>query len=195
MRRVISVLVVVGLALAVVLLWANRGGDPTPGTDAQATSTTSQPTTTTVPAETTTPADTTTSSPTEVEVVETVEQAEAILATHYFIWFDGIYREDLDRIRQIVILDSQVEAAEAQFGQMEFTAQPKVDAIQFLGTELLRSDSECLAIWSEISAGFRPGSSSGVVIFRWVDSQWKFLSSWQSPDDLWEEDCESSLES
>ena len=196
MRRVISVLVVVGLALAVVLLWANRGGDTTPGTDAQATSTTSQPTTTTLPAETTTLADTTTSSPTEVEVVETVEQAEAILRELWFGWFEGIFNEDEDRIREVVVLEETVEQAVANFGSLEFSAEPSVDGIELENSELLNADSECLALWVLLDvSSFRPDAtgSPGVNVLRRVDGNWRILSVWPNRGDLWHEDCDSEL--
>ena len=195
MRRVISVLVVVGLALAVVLLWANRGGETTPGTDAQATSTTSQPTTTTLPAETTTLADTTTSSPTEIEVVETVEQAEAILRELWFGWFEGIYNEDEDRIREVVVLEETVEQAVANFGNADFSRAPNPADISFTGTEILRADEQCLAVWTVLNVeGFvESRNSDGVEILRWTTDGWKSLTTWQNKDDLWEADCDSTL--
>ena len=194
MRRVISVLVVVGLALAVVLLWANRGGDTTPGTDAQASSTTSQPTTTTLPAETTTLADTATSSPTEVEVVETVEQAEAILRELWFGWFEGIYNEDEDRIREVVATEQMLDAGINAFGS-EFVSAPTPEGI-ILQTEILRSDAMCLVTWGLIDVSDFRGPSSvseSVQVLRVVDGSWRFAFSWRFRDDRWEADCESEL--
>jgi hypothetical protein len=195
MRRVISVLVVVGLALAVVLLWANRGGDPTPGTEAQATTTTRPPPTSTLPADTTTLAETTTTSPTEIEVVETVEQAEAILRELWFGWFEGIYNEDEDRIREVVVLEETVDTAQEAFGD-EFSANPRSEDISFAGTEVLRSDEECLAVLTEMKlTNFREGSSQSVHVLRSTTDGWKRLSLWQFEEDMWEQDCDSQLPS
>ena len=193
MRRVISVLVVVGLALAVVLLWANRGGETTPGTDAQATSTTSQPTTTILPAETTTLADTTTSSPTEVEVVETVEQAEAILRELWFGWFEGIYNEDEDRIREVVATEHQLQLAIEQFDSMSFEAEPSIDDFSYSDTEILLATDSCTVVWTTGTfSGFVEAETADVHVLRWDDG-WKFFGLWRSPDDLWEDDCSARL--
>ena len=195
MRRVISVLVVVGLALAVVLLWANRGGDSSPGTQAQATTTTLPATTTTLPPETTTLAATTTTSPTEVEIVETVEQAEAILRELWFGWFEGIYNEDEDRIREVVATEQMLAAGINAFGALEFTSSPVASQIEFLEKELLLSTPTCLAIWSTTTTSFldQVEPRSGVDIIRDVGGAWRFASSWRFRDDLWETDCESEL--
>jgi hypothetical protein len=194
MRRAISVLVVVGLALAVVLLWANRGGDPTPGTEAQATTTTSSPATTTLPADPTTLAPTTTSSPTEIEVVETVEQAEAILSELWFGWFEGIYNEDEDRIREVVGNPNLVAEAADQFGVMEFVSPPTRDGLSFQDTEILLAVEECIAIWSVVDAQPIIGAQNdGVHVFVRSDGRWLFISQWATRNDLWEEDCHSQL--
>ena len=195
MRRLISVLVVVGLALAVVLLWANRGGDSSPGTQAQATTTTLPPASTTLPPDTTTLATTTTSSPTDVEIVETVEQAEAILRELWFGWFEGIYNEDEDRIREVVVLEETVATAREAFGE-EFLSEPHLEDITFSGSELLRADAECLAVLTEMRlTNFRDGSSQSVHVVRSVGGEWRRLSLWQFEEDMWEQDCDSQLSS
>ncbi len=194
MRRAISVLVVVGLALAVVLLWANRGGDSSPGTQAQATTTTLPTTTTTLPPDTTTLAATTTTSPTEIEIVETVEQAEAILRELWFGWFEGIYNEDEDRIREVVATEQMLAAGINAFGT-EFVAAPTPDGID-LQIEILRSDAMCLVTWGEIDVSEFRGPSSvaeSVQVLRRIDNTWKFAFSWRFREDLWEADCESEL--
>jgi hypothetical protein len=192
MRRVIAALVVVGLAIAVVVLWPRSDDVNTAGevTTTTSTSTTAPDSTTTT---STTVATTSTTSVLDDHVVETVEEAEAIIASHYYRWFRGIYEEDASLIRSTVILDEQVDAAIAQFGQMEFTSEPHPEGFSFAETEILESNAHCLAVWTIVSASFRAGSSEGVLVFRTVNSEWKFLSSWQSTADLWEADCESSL--
>lgn len=190
MRRVLAALIVVGLVIGVIVFWPRSDPDDPSGTIAGASTTT----TATVARTTTTPSSTSTSSTTgDGHVVETVAEAEAITAGHYFRWFRGIYDQDEALIRATVILDSQVEAAVNQFGRMEFAAEPSQDSFTFSDTEILRADDECLALWTRIKADFRPGDSIGVTVFRRVGDEWKFLSSWQSRDDLWEADCEASL--
>jgi hypothetical protein len=187
MRRLIAALIVAGLAIGVFLLWPRAEPDDPPDTLAtpSTTSSTSDLTTTT-DAGTTTSIDGT-------QVVETVEEAEAILREHYYKWFLGIYRQDRSLIESTVILDSQVEAAANQFGVMDFSEEPTTESFQISETEILESTEECLVVFASITASFRPGSTEGVVVFRDVDSDWKLLSSWQSPDDLWEQDCSSTL--
>lgn len=193
MRRVIVALIAVALAVAVFVLWPRSDGENP--SDPQAGPTT---TTTTLSATTTTAAvSTTTSWPTstvtDVQVVETVEEAEAILRDLWFGWFEGIYNQDEARIREVVILEETVETARASFGT-EFERAPEPTDINFSETEILRADGECLAVSTDlILTGFRTGRSSGVEVIRWTTDGWKSLSTWSDPNDLWEADCESSL--
>jgi hypothetical protein len=192
MRIAILVLAIVGLGAAIWLLWPDSPADEAPGTEAVASSTTTS-TTQEPPTTTTVAPPTSTTSLQETHVVESVEEAEAILLRHYSRWFSGIYEEDESLIRSTVILESQVQAAVDQFGIMDFENPPDAEGVTVSGIEILRSDRACLAVWAEISASFREGASEGVLIFRHVDGEWKFLSSWQLRDDLWEPDCESQL--
>jgi hypothetical protein len=193
MRRAISVLVVVGLTLAVVLLWANRGGDSSPGTQAQASTTTLPPATTSLPPDTTTLATTTTTSPTEIEIVETVEQAEAILRELWFGWFEGIYNEDEDRIREVVATEHQFQLGVDQFGSMSFETAPASKDITYSDTEVLLATDSCTVIWTTGTfSGFADAKTSDVHVLRWNDG-WKFFGLWGSPDDLWEADCSAQL--
>jgi hypothetical protein len=194
MRRAISVLVVVGLALAVVLLWANRGGDSSPGTQAQASTTTLPPATTSLPPDTTTLATTTTTSPTEIEIVETVEQAEAILRELWFGWFEGIYNEDEDRIREVVANPQLVSEAVDQFGTMDFLSRPTPSGLTFQNTEILLAREDCVVVWSVVNAQPIVGAQNdGVHVFVRSDGEWLFISQWATRNDLWEEDCQSQL--
>ncbi|MGH8950519.1 MAG: hypothetical protein ACRDX9_03750, partial [Acidimicrobiia bacterium] len=94
-RRLIAGLIVVGLAVGIWALWPRGESDPTPTTlpIAVETTTTTQVTTTTSAATTTTDGS---------HVVTTVEEAEAILRDLWFGWFEGIYNQDEDRIREVV---------------------------------------------------------------------------------------------
>ena len=113
MRRVIAALVVVGLAIAVLLLWPRSDPDDPDDTLAAPSSTTS--TTTPSSTVTTEPGSTSTTSDGS-HVVETVEEAEAILRELWFGWFEGIYNQDEDRIREVVVLEQTVDTARQAFG-------------------------------------------------------------------------------
>jgi hypothetical protein len=185
MRTVVAGLVALGLAIAVFLVWPRGSDDEEPETVSATTTTT-----TTEAVGTTSTMVTTTE---DSHVVETVAEAEEILRQHYFAWFEGIYTGNEDLIRSVVILDDQVDAAVSQFGIMEFLSPPTRAGLTFSGTELLHADTDCIAVWTEVSSTFRPGSSESVVVYRRVAGRWKFLSSWSHRDDLWESDCESQL--
>jgi hypothetical protein len=191
MRRVIAALVVVGLAVAVIVFWPRDDSDDPPDTGAVGSTITIPPATTTTSAG----SDTTTTSPLQIREVETVEQAEAILRELWFGWFEGIYNQDEDRIREVVVLEETVETARESFGS-EFPSSPSPDDISFSETEILRADSECLAVWTVMSlTSFRDGSSAGLHVIRNVNEEWRRLNLWDTKEDIWEPDCESRLPS
>jgi hypothetical protein len=188
MRTVVAGLVVIGLAIALFLVWP-RGSDEERSETVSETSTT----TTSEPVSTTSTAVTTT---TGSHVVRTVEEAEEILRDLWFGWFEGIYNQDEDRIREVVANPDQIEAAVTQFGVMSFTAIPSPELLAFSDTEILQSDETCLAIWSVVDATQLVGaSSSGVFTFLAESGSWYFISSWAFKEDLWQEDCQSQLRS
>jgi hypothetical protein len=126
--------------------------------------------------------------------VETVEEAEEILRELWFGWFEGIYNQDEDRIREVVATEESVEEALAQFGKVEFFRAPGANDIRFDSTELLRTDQDCLAVWTTMTlVGFREGDSENVHILRWHGERWRSLSVWRHREDLWEADCDSLL--
>ena len=195
-RRLIAGLVVIGLAVGVWLLW--------PEEEASMSTTTAVASPTTVPATPTssappvvTPDPSTTSTTEGNHVVETTEEAEAILRELWFGWFEGIYNQDEDRIREVVATEEQVRAAVDQFGSMEFSTAPQVDLIDVSEAELLRRDEECIALWAHLDiSAFRPGAtgSEGVYVLRHVDNRWLLLSVWPNRGDLWDQDCDVLLE-
>jgi hypothetical protein len=187
-RWTVAGLIVVGLLVGIWLVWPQDGSAVTtvPGA---AETTTTQVTTTTTAASTTTTLD-----PLQVRDVETVEQAEAILRELWFGWFEGIYNQDEDRIREVVATEEQVEEARDAFGEMEFNEPPSREGFSFSNTEIFRSDEACLAVWSEVSADFREGSSEGVHLLRKGPEGWLMFSYWRLREDLWEDDCEATLD-
>lgn len=192
MRTVIGVLIAVGLGVGVWLLWP-RSEEGAPATTAVATATTS---TSTVDVSTTsTTATRTSSTVAESHVVETTEQAEEILRELWFGWFEGIYNQDEDRIREVVATPHQFDLAVAQFDQMTFRRAPQPTHLNYDNTEILLATEQCTVVLTTASlSGFTQASSEDVHVLRW-DEKWRFFSLWAFRDDLWEADCEASLDS
>jgi hypothetical protein len=189
--RWITGLIVVGLAVGVWALWPrdDPGATTTTVANTSSTSPTSNPTTTT---EVTTTSSGAVGDP---DIIETVEEAEEVLRGFWFGWFEGIYNQDEDRIKEVVASQSQLDAAVSQFGVMEFQSPPTPEGITLTETEILRADRQCTAIWSTASFAFRgEGSTSGVEVYRLTSGGWKFVNSWSNRNDLWEPDCEAQLE-
>ena len=190
MRRIVGVLIAIALGIGVFALWPRSSDDPPANTEAAGTSTTT--TVTTVSPSTTSTVGTTTTNAEASHVVETVEEAEVILRELWFGWFEGIYNQDEERIREVVGNPDQVEAATAQFGVMAFESQPTRDAIAIREIEILHSDSACLAVWANVDASqIVDASNDGVHVFIYSEDHWMFISQWAFREDLWEEDCDA----
>jgi hypothetical protein len=191
MRRVVTVLFVVGLAIGVVLLWPRSEPEEPSDTLAEAT------TTSTSVSGTTSTSDvppTSSSSGEEGHVVGTVEEAEEILREMWFGWFEGIYNQDEDRIREVVASEQMLNAAQNAFGSA-FLAMPTRDGV-VLDLEILRSEESCLVTWGELEVtSFRGpvATTENVQVLRKVDGEWRFFSSWINKGDRWEADCEAEL--
>lgn len=187
--RLMAGLVVVGLAIGVWALWPRGEPDQSPTTTVSAVGTTS-----------TTVAHRTTSSATSSEshVVTTVEEAEGILRQLWLGWFEGIYNQDEERIKEVVGSQTALDSARTAFGSLGFVAVPTVAGVIFEEIEVLSSSEDCLVIWSRSDALFlenlEGGLRDGVDVLRWSVDTWVMISSWQYKDDLWEADCESVLE-
>lgn len=197
LRRVIAGLVVVGLAIGVWLIWPGSdapGPTSTTAAAAGSTSSTTAPTAAPSAPPPVTP-DASTTTTVEGHGVDTVEEAEVILRELWFGWFEGIYNQDEDRIREVVATEEYLEAGTTAFETLEFTEGPARDQIVFMGVEILRTDAECLALWSESNASFltEGPNRTGVDIMRWVAGKWLLASSWVDRNDLWEADCEALL--
>jgi hypothetical protein len=184
-------LIVAGLAVGVWVLWPDDDPDPSPTTTPAAVETT-----TTVPESTTSTTAPATTSSAPSHVVATVEEAEEILRSLWFGWFEGIYNQDEARIREVVGTQAALDNARSQFGEMEFTREPRPDDLATSESEILRSSEDCLAIWTTLTlSGFRNGESSGVQVLRWTGNRWVSVSVWEFRNDLWEQDCQGELES
>jgi len=138
----------------------------------------------------------TTETASESHVVETVEEAEEILRELWFGWFEGIYNQDEDRIREVVATEELLDAGVNAFGAA-FTSEPFEGGVVLTGTEILRSDENCLATWGTVDiTAFRgqDALSENVIVLRFAGDRWQMLSTWIHATDLWEADCESVLQ-
>lgn len=199
MRTLIGVLIAAALLLGVLIFWFLPADDGTPSTEAGATSTTTVPTTepSTSVTTTTTPPSTTTSTPADdSHVVESVEEAEEILRELWFGWFEGIYNQDEDRIREVVATDSFLNAGVEAFDNLSFSSSPTVQGIDFIELEILMSTPTCLVVWSTTQVGYLTVDDprSGVEVLREVEEGWRFMSAWKFREDLWEGDCDAQLQ-
>ncbi|HET9261339.1 MAG TPA: hypothetical protein VFP42_14565 [Acidimicrobiia bacterium] len=189
MRRMFVVLIAMALAIGVFVFWPRSDGDDPPVTIAEATTTTTQARTTTTSA----PPSTTTSDD-GTHVVETEAEAEEILRELWFGWFEGIYNQDENRIREVVATQQMLDAAKSAFGG-SFSSAPTRNGID-LDLEILRSDSDCLVVYGTLDVGAFRGpdaESTTVQVLRNVDESWRFATSWIHPEDLWEADCDADL--
>ncbi|MET0565378.1 MAG: hypothetical protein ABW021_02925 [Acidimicrobiia bacterium] len=193
-RPLVAGLILVGLAVGIWALWPRETSDPPPTTVPSAV----EPTTTTLAptATSTTTTLPTTSTTADTHVVATVAEAEEILQTLWFGWFEGIYNQDEDRIREVVGTQAMLDAAREAFGA-PFTADPSLEGVRVDQTDILKSDGACLVVWMgiDVSAFRGEGSQSQmVVVVRRADEMWKLASTWTHKDDLWDADCESELQ-
>ena len=192
MRKVIPALVILGLALGAWLLWP-RDADVLTTTVPEAGATSS--TTSTQATSTTSTDDPTTSTDGDSHVVETVAEAEEILRQLWFGWFEGIYNEDVERIREVVGTDAFLDAGLAAMGTIAFIEPPTKDGLTFSEIEILTSNADCLVVWTVTTPGFLNTSEprSGVEVLRWVEDGWRFASAWKLREDLWQADCDAEL--
>ena len=192
-QRLIAVLIVVGLGVGVWLLWPRDDSDTssttTPVAAVSTTTGTAEPTTSLEPDEPTTSVD-------DTPVVETVEEAEAILRELWFGWFEGIYHQDEARIREVVASQQMLDAARGAFGA-EFEAAPTRNGVVVGDVEILSTSTTCLVVWMALDVtAFRGAgaTSENVLVLRRKSNNWLMLSSWLNRGDLWEADCDASLE-
>ena len=192
-KRLLAGLIVVALAVGVWVLWPRQDSDAAPTTSAVAVDTTLGSTTATVITTTTSLPPTSTSGS---HVVETVEEAEEILRELWFGWFEGIYNQDQDRIREVVASQAFLDAGLSAFQTLEFLSEPTRTGIHFEDVELLDKSTQCTAVWVSASVDFLGDTTvnQSVDVLRWTGQEWSLFSTWRHRDDLWETDCEALLE-
>jgi hypothetical protein len=186
--RVIAGLVVVGLAIGVWVLWPRDEPNPSPTTTihAVASSTSTKVATRT-----------TGSSIVESHVVTTVEEAEEILRQLWFGWFEGIYNQDEDRIKEVVATQALLDDAIAAFPTAAFGTTPTESNVRLGNSQLLRSDEGCLVVWGTLDVTEFAGAGAietSVYVMRWVDGSWRLTTLWLHKNDLWETDCDAALD-
>lgn len=196
MRWIIGVLIALALVAGVIAFWPRADSDASRVTGAVGSMTTTTTSTTPTSTPTTRPPQTTTSSDEGSHVVETVEEAEDILRELWFGWFEGIYNQDEDRIREVVATDGFLAAGLDAFGTLEFISPPTRTGMKFRKLEILIADEQCLAVWSTTAPAYLDieTSRSGVEVLRRTETGWRFMSAWKLKGDLWQGDCEAELQ-
>lgn len=173
------------------MLWPREEPGTTPTTDSVAVdeeSPTRMSTTTTVAPTTTAEA---VATETASHVVTTTEEAEEILRELWFGWFEGIYNQDEERIKQVVGSQQMLDAARDAFG-----SDARSTPLEVSDVEILHSAIDCLVLYGtlSISRSSDEAQETSVHVLRRIDDHWVFLSIWVQKDDLWQQDCESVLE-
>jgi len=192
-RRLVAGLIVVGLAVGVWALWPREDSDTTPTTLPVAIETT----TTTTLATSTTVVNTTTTEDDGSHVVTTVEEAETILRELWFGWFEGIYNQDEERIKEVVGTQQMLDNARAAFEAMSFESQPVASGVNVSETEILRNDVACLVTLSTLDVtdfSGTDGVETSVFVVRRAEDRWVLATVWINREDLWQQDCASELE-
>src|SRR5690554_310862 len=152
----------VGLGLGViaalaVAIWAAvaQGGDETPSTTTTLPPSTTSAPPTTISTTTVAPTSTTTTPTTPGETTATTVDAEAraeevrlILQDLYFRWFDAIYRNDEEAVREIAATQNNLEDFHRAVEQLRFPRAPTPDDIRVSDVEILRWDESCLVVYS-----------------------------------------------
>lgn len=190
------------IAALVIAIWAavSAGGDET---DPPATSTTRETTTTGARSPTTEENSSTTSEPSTTVTTEPTsttvdsearnEEVRLILQDLYYRWFDAIYRNDEDAVRQVIATGVYLNAFRDSVENMELPRAPQYDDIVIRDLELLRDTRRCLVTFATIDLTSWRGQdalTSGVNVLLPVNGGWRFATSWTNKSDLWEADCD-----
>lgn len=177
------------LAGALILLSLQPDGDPV---------STSMSTATSLVAATTEPIEvTTTAEPaftTTISEEERRAEVEELLKDLWFGWFDAIYRKDPDALWHVVATTRNHEAGITAMETMEFTAPPTRDGVQVPELEILLDRHDCLVVENSVDmTSFRGLVGELTVSVLWPDDRYgfRFATSWQFANDLWQQDCDN----
>lgn len=184
------------LVVAVWAAFASGDGEPSPSTTAP-TSTSAPPTSTTVASTSTTSAPTTstTAPPTSTTTDEgaRVEEVRLILEDLYFRWFQAIYNNDEEAVRDVIATQNNLSDFRSAVENLELPRSPELGDITVRDINLLRDDPDCLVAEFVLDLSSWRGEgmvTEGVDVLLRVGQEWRFGTSWESANDLWQEDCE-----
>ncbi len=122
------------IAALVIAIWAavSAGGDETdpPATSTTRETTTTSPKSTTVAESSSTTSEpsttvTTEPTPTTVDSEARIEEVRLILQDLYYRWFDAIYRNDEDAVREVVATEDDLDAFPRAVENMHAPARPR----------------------------------------------------------------------
>lgn len=185
------------MALVVAVWAALASGDdePSPSTTAS-TTTSAPPTSTTVTSTSTTSVPTTSttapSTSTTTNEEARVEEVRLILEDLYFRWFEAIYNNDEEAVRQVIATERGLANFQRAVDESDLPDPPDEGDINIQSLEILQDDSDCLVTYShlDLTRWRGAGAQSEVVDVLWPSGHgWRFATSWQSKEDLWQDDC------
>ncbi|HKX74667.1 MAG TPA: hypothetical protein VJR05_04680 [Acidimicrobiia bacterium] len=184
--------IVAVLGVGLVLFLGNDSAPSSTNTTVEGSTTTAavRPNTTT-PSTTAPVTSTTTAEQRQAEV-------EALLQELWFGWFDAIYRKDPDALWEVVATTRRYDAGLAAMESMTFEGAPSPESISISRLMILLDRPDCLVVDHDVDVtAFRgEGAVGQSVSVLWSDQErgWRFATSWASPDDLWEQDCDLERE-
>ena len=191
------------IAALVVAVWAAfAAGDDEPDDTTTTTSITTVPMTSPSTASTvatTTPGapspSTTSPSPsTTVDAEARAEEVRLILEDLWFRWFDAIYREDEEAVRDVVATSRGLDDFQGARNSLELPREPRPEDIEVSVVEVLLDRSNCLVAYSslDLSSWLGEGSTrTGVDVLYPHEDGWRFATHWVNDTDLWENDCDA----
>ena len=171
------------------MIWRDRS-TPGPTTTFLAVPTTTAEASTTTQLVTTTDDAITTSTTTAEQRLAEVEQ---ILTDLWFGWFDAIYRKDADALWDVVATTPFHDAGVEAMSLLEFDEPPAREVIEVEIDTILLDREDCLVVLGTAFAPFLAGDpTNSTVKVLWPDvaGSWRFATSWQHPQDLWQADCD-----
>lgn len=197
MRAGLSVGVIVALVIAIWVAVSSGDDEPAPTTLETTTTsaTTLTTTTTTTPPATTATTSGSTTTPTETTVDEEarIEEVRLILEDLYFRWFDAIYRNDEEAVREAIATERYLTDFRNAVDSLDIPRQPEREDVAVSGVEILRDSESCLVTYATVDARQLlgdEGEGSRVNVLLYSEGRWKLATVWTNKTDLWQQDCE-----
>lgn len=200
-RLALSLGVIAALAVAVWAALSSGDEEPpattTASTATPATVTTLPSTTTTAPTSTVTTLATTSSTAapdTTVSPEARLEEVRLILEDLYYRWFDAIYRNDEEAVREVIATEDRLEAFQEMAANHSYPSAPDPAQIRTKDVEILEDSPDCLVVHStlDLTEWLGEGMTSSGVDVLWPHTDgWRRATLWAHPQDLWRTDCEA----